>query len=61
MRVIYNSEQRRVAVATYRRLGSYVKTIRKLGYPSRHVLHAWVKDSKPGRNQEGVPRPPRHY
>lgn len=61
MKVVYTDEQRRTAVATYRRLGSYVKTIRKLGYPSRHVLHDWVRGTRPGPKQLVAPRPPRHY
>lgn len=48
MKVIYFDEQRRVAVATYRRLGSYAQTLRKLGYPSRDVLHDWVRGTTPG-------------
>lgn len=61
MKVIYTDEQRRHAVATYRRLGSYAKTIRKLGYPSRHVLHDWVRGTCRGPKQSVTPRPPRHY
>jgi len=61
MRVVYSIEQKRVAVATFRRLGSYVKTIRKLGYPSRHVLHDWVHQSGRGRKSVVKRQPPRHY
>lgn len=61
MKVIYTDEQRRIAVATYRRLGSYAKTLRKLGYPSRHVLHDWVRGARPGPKPATIPRSPRHY
>ncbi|WP_182049031.1 IS3 family transposase [Changpingibacter yushuensis] len=61
MRVVYSAEQKRVAVATFRRLGSYVKTIRKLGYPSRHVLHDWVHQSRRGRKPVVKRQPARHY
>ena len=51
MKVTYTVEQKRVAVATYRRYKSYVKTLRLLGYPSRHVLFDWVRGSKQGRKK----------
>ncbi len=44
MKVVYTSEQRRVAIATYRKVHSYSKTCRTLGYPSRHTLMVWVKE-----------------
>ncbi|GAA1208092.1 hypothetical protein [Rhodoglobus aureus] len=61
MKISYTDEQRRLAVATFRRLGSYVKTIRVLGYPSRHTLQDWVRGSSRGRKLRAQPRPPRHY
>lgn len=45
MKVVYTVEQKRKAVATYRRLKSCAATIRQLGYPSRHVLFDWVRES----------------
>lgn len=48
MKVMYTAEQKRVAVATFRRYKSYAKTLRVLGYPSRHVLFDWVRGSRPG-------------
>lgn len=44
MRVSYSEEQRQEAVRTYWRFGSYAKTLRLLGYPSRHVLYGWVAE-----------------
>ncbi len=60
MKVVYTVEQRRVAVAAYRRLSSYAKTLRKLGYPSRHVLRDWVHGTNPGQKRVVTLRPPRH-
>ncbi len=51
MKVMYSVEQKRVAVATYRRYKSYVRTLRLLGYPSHHVLFDWARGSKPGRRK----------
>ncbi|MFT8705506.1 IS3 family transposase [Bifidobacterium aquikefiricola] len=48
---MHTAEQKRVAVATYRRHKSYAKTLRLLGYPSRHVLFDWVRGSRPGRKK----------
>lgn len=45
MKVVYAVEQKKKAVATYRKLKSYAATIRQLGYPSRHVLFDWVRES----------------
>ena len=49
MKVTYTSEQKRVAIQTYRRVKSYAKTIQILGYPSYHVLIDWVKGVSHGR------------
>ena len=35
MRVAYTLEEKRKAVQTYKKLGSYTKAIRQLGVPSR--------------------------
>ena len=63
VRKVYSVEQKRFAVATYRKLGSYEKTLRMLGYPSRHVLHDWVKESGRGgiRKKRRPRKPARHY
>ncbi len=42
MKVTYTLEQKQHAIKTYKRLKSYSKTLRVLGYPSRHVLFDWV-------------------
>lgn len=63
MKKRYSVEQKRFAVARYRKLGSYEQTIRELGYPSRHVLHDWVKESKRDgiRKKRPARKPTRHY
>lgn len=61
MRVSYTPAQRETAIATYRRLGSYAQTQRALGYPSRHVLHDWVREGPPSTHPRPPARPPRHY
>lgn len=61
MKVSYTPEQRKRALATYRKTRSYVKTIRQLGYPSYHTLIDWVKGVKRGRPAENAPHAPRHY
>ena len=53
----YSLEQRKATVTTFHRLGSFAKTIRVLGYPSRHVLHYWVRSGQDGRKS---PRSPGH-
>lgn len=55
MKVIHTPEQRDLAVQTYTQLGSFAKTIRVLGYPSRHLLHGWVRGSIPGVRLRGRP------
>ncbi|MDP9832241.1 transposase-like protein [Trueperella abortisuis] len=47
MKVVYTDEQRREAVAKFRRCHSYTKTCRELGYPSLHALQVWVALPKP--------------
>ena len=61
MRVSYSPAQREAAIATYSRLGSYSQTIRAIGYPSRHVLHDWVREGPPSTRPRPPARPPRHY
>lgn len=46
MKIVYSLEERKIAIKTYKRLKSYTKTIKLLGYPSRHVLTDWVKNPK---------------
>ena len=43
MRVSYTPEQKVRAIEVYNETRFYAKTIRILGYPSRHVLFYWVK------------------
>ncbi len=38
----YTQEQRERAVALFNELGSATATVRRLGYPSRQMLYAWV-------------------
>lgn len=39
MKVIYTEAQKKHAIQTYKKYKSYSKTLRVLGYPSRHVLY----------------------
>lgn len=48
-KVSYSDQERCAAVAMYRKTRSYVQTIIVMGYPSRYVLHTWVRESLPGR------------
>lgn len=61
MKVTYTSEQKRVAIQTYRRVKSYAKTIQILGYPSYHVLIDWVKGVSHGRPNKVGHVSPHHY
>lgn len=62
MKVIYTEEQKKHAIQTFKKYKSYSKTIRVLGYPSRHVLFDWVKNvNKPGRPPKKPIHPPRKY
>lgn len=59
MKVSYTPEQKAKAIATYKKVGSYSKALRILGYPSRHVLFEWVKNPGPKpkpRKPDGRPR-----
>lgn len=53
MRISYTPEQKARAVEVYNETKSYAKTLRILGYPSRHVLFDWVRN--PGQK----PKPKR--
>ncbi len=45
---MYSEEQRIKALRMYHRIGSVTDTVRRLGYPSREQLHAWIRnDGKP--------------
>lgn len=61
MRVSYTPEQKAKAIEVYNETKSYAKTLRILGYPSRHVLFDWVKNpgSKPKPKQPE--RPAKRY
>ncbi|KXG89731.1 hypothetical protein HMPREF3232_00777 [Fannyhessea vaginae] len=45
MKVIYTEDQKKHAIQTYKKYKSYSKTLRVLGYQSRHVLFDWVEMS----------------
>lgn len=61
MKVVYTDEQRRVAVAKFRKCHSYAKTCRELGYPSLHTLRDWVSESRPGKKRPKKRKAPRRY
>jgi len=61
MKVTYTKEQRQAAIQTYRKTKSYAKTMRILGYPSRHVLFDWVKGVKHGRPKKETPAASHFY
>lgn len=62
MKVIYTEDQKKHAIQTYKKYKSYSKTLRVLGYPSRHVLFDWVKNvRKSGRPPKKPKNLPRHY
>jgi transposase-like protein len=49
----YTLEERKKAIAEYRRTQSVVKTIRNLGYPGRWTMHKWLRGPL---NSGGKPR-----
>lgn len=61
MKVVYTDEQRREAVAKFRRCHSYTKTCRELGYPSLHTLRVWVSQTRPGKKRAKKRKAPRRY
>lgn len=61
MRVTYTIEQKRKAVQTYKKPGAFTKTIRKLGYPSNHVLCEWVRDGIKTRKPRKPDAPSKRY
>lgn len=61
MRITYTIEQKRKAVQTYKKLGSFTKTIRKLGYPSNHVLCEWVRNGIEVRKPRKPNAPSKRY
>lgn len=40
---MYSKEQRTKALRVYHRIGSVTETVRRLGYPSREHLYAWIR------------------
>lgn len=61
MKVTYTLEQKQLAIRTYKKCKSYSKTLRVLGYPSRHVLFDWV-NKRNHRSKSVTPRSKyRHY
>ena len=61
MRVSYTPEQKARAVKVYNETKSYAKTIRILGYPSRHVLFDWVKSPGPKPKPRKPDKPAKRY
>lgn len=61
MRVSYTPDQKARAIATYKKTGSYAKTIRMLGYPSRHVLFDWVRNPGPKAKPRRPAGPAKRY
>lgn len=58
----YSLQERRAAVADFRRTGSVVKTVRRLGYPGRWTLHLWLREPLlPVRNAKTMSKSPRSY
>lgn len=43
MKVSYSVEDRRRAVAEYKRVKSVTKAVRNLGYPARRTLYDWIR------------------
>ena len=61
MRVSYTPEQKIKAIEVYEETRSYAKTIRILGYPSRHVLFDWVRDPNPKPKPARPANPTKRY
>lgn len=61
MKVSYTQDQRDLARSVYEETKSYAKTIRILGYPSRHVLFDWVRDPEPKKKPKRPEAPAKRY
>lgn len=61
MRVSYTPEQKARAIEVYNKTKSYAKTIRMLGYPSRHVLFDWVRNPGPKPKPESPGKPAKRH
>ena len=61
MRVSYTPEQKARAIEVYNETKSYAKTLRILGYPSRHVLFDWVRNPGPKPKPKLPGRPAKRY
>ena len=61
MRVSYTPEQKAKAIKAYNETKSYAKTIRMLGYPSRHVLFDWVRNPGPKPKPKSPCKPAKRY
>lgn len=58
----YTLEERKTAVAEYRRTKSITKTVRNLGFPGRWTLHQWIREPlKPGPKPKKMPQTLRNY
>lgn len=61
MRISYTLEQKAKAIEVYNETKSYAKTLRILGYPSRHVLFDWVKNPGPKPKPKQPDGPAKRY
>lgn len=61
MKVSYTPEQREKAIKTYKKLKSYSKTLRVLGYPSRHTLFDWVRGITHEKKRSNPLQKAKHY
>lgn len=61
MKVSYTQDQRDLARSVYEETKSYAKTIRILGYPSRHVLFDWVRNPEPKKKPKRPEAPAKRY
>lgn len=61
MRVSYTPEQKARAIEVYNETRSYAETLRRLGYPSWHVLFGWVRDPGPKPKLRRPDAPAKRY
>lgn len=58
----YTMEERKAAVAKFRRTKSVTKTVCNLGYPGSWPLHEWIRGPlKGGRKPKNQPKTLRRY
>lgn len=61
MRISYTLEQKAKAIEVFNETKSYAKTLRILGYPSRHVLFDWVRNPGPKPKPKQPTQPAKRY